>query len=133
MPQLTAGIIQVGCTYDFTINGGAISAGTTNLGVAIRGGSTIIGIYYSVFVTLATAAVNVDCGFGFSGGTGFIDPADTVAVLNANMAKWKRNTIYVPVRIAVTATTDCGIYFTNSSVITAGKIGFSFAVMQNSI
>lgn len=129
MAQITTKIYQVSCIYDFARDGGAITP--KNLGIAIRGGDTITAVYYRVISTIVTASVNIDIGYGFVGGTGMINPADTVAVLNAAMAVFKQNTVWTLRNTPVTSTNDFGIYLTNPSVITAGSILFSFTVMQH--
>jgi len=133
MGQVTSKNYQVSCTYDFSVEGGAI--GSANMGVALPGGNTIMAIYYRVIIPLVTAAVNIDAGYGFTAGgipigTGFVNPADTVAALNGG-GNWKQNTIWTPRQIAVGSTLDCGIYFTTPALITAGRMIFSFNIMQN--
>jgi len=129
MGQISTKIYQVSTVYDFSVEGGAI--GQKSLGTAIRGGDTIVGIYYSIVIPLVTASVNIDCGYGVSSGTGMVNPAHTVAVLNANANVYFQNLLWNLRKNPVDSTLDYGLYFTNSAIITAGRMLFSFTVMQN--
>jgi hypothetical protein len=129
MGQITTKNYQKSCIFDFTVNGGAI--GTIDLGTSVPGGDTIVSIYYTVISPILTVAVNVDAGFKFLGGVGFIKAAHTVAVLNAAMGTWFINDTYALRKNAVGTTNNIEIMLSTASLITGGSLLFSFTIMQH--
>jgi len=129
MGQITTKLFQSSCIYDFSVSGGAV--GTIPLGISLVGGNTICFIRYRIITALATAAVNIDAGYGFNAGTNFVKAAHTVAVLNAAIGLWLTNDTWNTPNINVTNLTDMQIYLSTPNVITAGRMLFSFTVMQH--
>lgn len=133
MGQITSGVNQKTCIFDFSVNGGAVDVGAgVNLGMALDFTEAPIEIFVAGLLPIvgATAPAVTVGAFGFN----FTLPAP--ALINASIGFWLPVTIPIVPKLNTifpSAGIDWSIFIVDATPFTAGKFLISIRTISTPV